>query len=1036
MNVRSLIRPSRLGSTLALLLVFLAGGHRLVGQTTTGQINGQITDATHSAITGAAIKVVSVSTGHVSETKTDGDGLYVVPSLPIGTYTISATGAGFGEAVATVTLNVDQNLRLNLTLEVGVRTEDVTVSAGAQALETSNASISGTFQTKQIADLPINGRDYGRFSLLTPGAVLRTSQIADITFNGMQSTNNQFTIDGIDATRVDGAYMANGSERGARLLTGSLDTIAEFKTLSSNYTADYGRASGGIVNIVTKSGGNTFHGGAYDYFRNDYMDAKNYFQQPGTPAPKRFNDFGGNVSGPVLHDKMFFFANYEATRQSIGIVGSGTELSPAKVASLEATQPALTPILQAMPTSSTVSNYIHGVTLSPTTDPNVVTANFMATNHVRENLGSLRLDNIWGSKDTSFIRYNTNYSIVNGPLITVYPTAFGINDHQLVPSNTTNVAVSETHIFSPTLLNNFLAGIQQYITAFDEAETLPTITIGGLNFSPGNRGLYGREPKDIQYSDSVTWVKGKHTLKFGVGVWTLFEPFHGYISAPSVSFASLTAFYNNQVNSASITAIFPNNTTRMNQVGTFAADTWQLRPNFTVSLGMRWDWNQVPHDETAASVWAQSTNSLTTPGSPYFNGYYKNFQPRVAVAWSPTAKIVARAGYGVYNEAFQIGSFYNEITNTTPGTTTLSSANIPGLSYPVTPYLNSASTALPSVSGFQPTPRNPLNNQWSASIGAEVGPKTTASIAYVGNHATRLSVPEGINYVNPVTGVRPYPSYSNITVTTWAGESNYNAMQIEVKQAVAQGLTGTVDYSFAHALANQNDGGLYSQNPQQSFNLAAEYGNASNDVRHNLALNVLYQLPFGAGKPFFGGAPPVVRSLIGGWSLSGLSIIHSGVASTVYQSSSTYGNGDTTNQRPNRVAGVGIYTTSHSKTTANAVPWLNFNAFALPQAAVAPVGGAGGIPGQFGNSPVGLFYGPKFAQLDVSATKETPIGEHARFQLRGEFFNILNHPNLAAPSATYSSAGSATFGQITSTVGSSIGFGTARQIQVSGKILF
>jgi outer membrane receptor protein involved in Fe transport len=672
-----------------------------------------------------------------------------------------------------------------------------------EPLERTTASVSGTFQTAQISELPINGRDYGRFSLLTPGTVITTNHIADITFNGTPDTANQFTIDGIDATSVDGAYMANGSERGARLLTGSLDTIAEFKTLSSTYTADYGRASGGVVNIVTKSGDNTLHGGVYNFLRNDYLDAKNYFQTPGTSAPKRFNDFGGNLSGPVIRKRMFFFANYEGTRQSIGLVGAGTVLSPAKRASLEATVPALDPIIEAMPSPTSTSAYIHSVVLSPTSDPNVDTINFGATNHVAENVGSLRLDNTWSDKDSSFVRFNTNYALVNGPMMTVTPTAFGLADHQLVTTDITNVAVSETHIFSPTFLNNFIGGLQQYVTSFDEAQSLPTVTIGGLTFAPGNRGLYGREPKDVQLGDSVTLVKGRHTLKAGVNMWNVYYPFHGYISAPSVSFASLTAFYANKVQSASISATFPNNTTKMIEVGSFITDSWQLRPNVALNLGLRWDWNQVPHDLTSASVWSLATNSLTSPGSPYYNSYYKNFAPRVGVAWSPTSGVVLRVGYGIYIEAFQIGNYYNKISNTTPGSTTLSSANIPTLSFPVTPFLNSATTALPSLTGYEATPRNPLNNQWSLSLGMQASSKTTISLAYVGNRAVHLLVSEGVNYVSPVTGVRPYPSYTSITASTWGTSSNYNGFQAELKESITEGLTGTAEFTYSHALGTR-----------------------------------------------------------------------------------------------------------------------------------------------------------------------------------------------------------------------------------------
>ena len=257
-----------------------------------------------------------------------------LPSLAIGTYTVTIDHAGFSKTVTTVVLNVDENLRLNLALKVGTDTQAVNVEADSGSLETTNASITGTFENAQISELPINGRDYGRFTLLTPGAVLRTSQIADITFNGMQSTNNQFTIDGIDATRIDGAYLANGSERGARLLTGSLDTIAEFKSLSSNYTADYGRATGGVVNIVTKSGANAIHGGVYDYVRNDLLRCQELLSASGAPQPPSASMTSVPFSAePSSRIRCSTSPAMKARASPIGLVGGGLVLSPAKIAS-------------------------------------------------------------------------------------------------------------------------------------------------------------------------------------------------------------------------------------------------------------------------------------------------------------------------------------------------------------------------------------------------------------------------------------------------------------------------------------------------------------------------------------------------------------------------------------------------------------------------------------------------------------------------------------------------------------------------------
>ena len=1021
----------------SLAMVFSGFSIPLWAQNTVGRLNGQVADASSAVLPGASITAVQVSTSRTFQTQSDEHGFYVLTNLPIGSYRVTVEKSGFAKQVIdNLIVQVDQSIRLDLVLTVGATSAVVEVSAAPATLETEDASISGTMKSKQIAELPINGRDYGRFSLLTPGAVLRTGQVADITFNGLQSTNNQFTIDGIDATRVDDAYISNGSERGARLLTGSLDSIAEFKVLSSTYTADYGRAAGGIVNIVTKSGANDLHGSAFEFLRNDVFDAHNYFQAKGTPAPIRFNDFGGNITGPILRDRMFYFANYEGTRQIIGIVGSGTVLSSAAKAQALITSPAVASIVALMPTPESSSPYIGNVNLTSTSSALVDSISFMGKNHVREDTGSVRIDNNWGAKDSTFVRFNLNDSQVNGPLIGIYSTAFGLEDHQNIRSRTTNAAASETHIFSPRLINTALFGVQRYATSFEQGQVTPTITISGLNFSPGDRGVYGREPMDIQVSDSVTWVKGSHTLKFGAGSWYITEPFRGYISASSAAFASIDDFIHNRVTSATIRPVIPENTTKMLQIGTYFTDSWQLRKDLTFTLGMRWDWSQVAHDaDGKAQVWTNRTNTLTSPGTSYYDGYYKNFAPRLGVVWSPVSRIVVRAGVGDYIQAFPIGSFYNKISNTVPGNATLSSANIPGLSYPLSQYISAGTVPPPTLTGADHSIRNPRNRQWTVGVGTRLTTSTALVISYVGSKAQNLEINQGVNFVNPVTGKRPYTAYSNITLDTFAAQAKYAGLQVSLKQAITNGLSAGVEYSWSHAMANLADAGIYGAGPQEPFNLQAEWGNASNDVRNNVSFNALYSLPFGTGKKYLSGSRALVRQAISGWSLAGLGIVRSGIASTVYLGTNTYGDGNTSNQRPNRVANTSVYGTGAS-TTSGAISYLNFSAFSLPKQAVAATSTTAGIPGDHGNSPRGVFYGPHFAQLDLSAIKDSTLHENLKLQFRGEIFNILNHPNFDLPSTSWVSSGTASFGLIQNTIGRSIGFGASRQIQLSLKVLF
>jgi len=1011
----------------------------LAPQSVTGRITGEVFDPSHATVSEADLRAEHLASGQTFKGTTDKTGHYVFPSLPIGEYRITAEHSGFARQVfERVAVEVGETVRLDIDMSLGQVEQAVQVTSRAPLLDTSGATLGVTMVNDQIVDLPINGRDYARFSLLTPGAVLRGSYIADLTFNGLQSGNNQFSIDGVDATRVDEAFMSNGSERGARLLTGSLDTISEFEVQSGDYSAEYGRAAGSYINIVTKSGTNDFHGTAFEFLRNDAFDARNFFQVAGQPAPIRFNNFGGNLGGPVRRNTMFFFANYEGSRQSIGIVGGGTELSPAGMAQAA---PAVQPIVALMPTPSTKSPVLSDIELTSTSNSLVDAVSFFGVNHVTENTGSARLDNIWGSNDTSFFRANVNGSSVAGPLFGVFPTAFGALDHQVIDAQTTNLALGETHTISPRLLNTLLIGMQRYTTSFDEAEPVPVINIAGLNFSPGNRGLYGREPTDIQIGDSISLVKRRHTIKAGVTVWRIDEPYHGFNGGSSVTFTSIEHFLKNVVTAAAVAPAVPGNTTLMTQAGSYVSDAWQVRPGLTVDLGLRYDWNQTPYSNWPTRVWSNLTDSLTRPGAPTFKSYYGNWAPRIGIAWMPNSKLVFRAGYGFFIEALPIGNFYNQVTNTLAGSATFSSADIPNLSYPIAQFTSSGKTPPPSLTGFDWYTRNPKSIQWTGSVGYQFSTSMVLLVSYAGNHAFNLDVSNGVNYVNPITGIRPFPQYSNITLDTWIGQSKYNSLQASVRRRLAAGLQFTAAYSWAHASANVPDDGLYGTNPQQPFNMKAEWGDSDNDIRHSLSFDVLYAFPAGLGQKVLHSSSRVIRALTEGWSLAALGLIRTGVANTVYLGTNTYGNSDTTNQRPNYNAGVQIYVPRNSPAPANSVPYLNFKAFSLPAQAVAPTGGSGGIPGAVGSAPDGDFTGPGFSQIDFSLIKQIRTHENLRAEFRGEVFNILNHPNFDSPTLAgdggnvWTPAGATSFGIIQNTVGRTIGFGTARQIQLAVKLI-
>jgi len=927
-------------------------------------------------------------------------------NLPVGTYSITVAHEGFQQLKQTgVILSVATTVTLNLTLTVGSVKQEVVVMSAAPIIDKADASTGTVLDNQEVGELPINGRDYARFSLLTPGAVFRSNYIADLTFDGLHSVYNQFSIDGIDASRVDQSYMANGFERGARLLTGSLDTIEQFNVQTSDYSAEYGRAAGSYINIATKSGTNDFHGTAYDYFRNNVLDARNFFATTGTAPEFRFNDFGGNIGGPIRKGKTFFFLNYEGSRQRIGITGSGTVPSALVRSEVEATSPQLTPILNLFPigTSTGADQFTDNYTTTQVSD-------------VREDTASVRLDQVFGTHDSAFVRVNVNDSDVHGPLFGVSPSSLGVDDHQIVPVRTTNVAIHEEHIFSKSMVNDFLAGIQRWGSQINEAEPLPLTTVVGYSVIPGTLGGFLENSTSFQYGDTMSKVKDRHVLTWGGTIYRIWVNANS-TAEPTMQFNSPQEFLNDELSTVTIVNATPGNGVRATQIGLFVNDKFQVLPNLSLDLGLRYDIETVPHDSRYVTrPYDTRTGTLGAPGDPYFAINNKDFGPRVGIAWSATQRVVIRGGYGIYFQDYPVGfGSYYVPGNTVPGNITLLQQQIPNLSYPYDPFLSHATPPQPNVNGFPWHKPDIYSNQWNLSIADQFAQDMSFQVTYVGNHGVRLQREEGINYFDPALGARPNPNFGNVALQTDSGFSSYNALQLSfIRRAGKAGLSFQANYTFGHAIDDVGDPAVSPSDPQNLNNIKAERGNGSGDVRQNFTFNLLYEVPLGEGHRFLGSG--LGSKLASGWRVSTLGIVRTGIADTVYIGTNTFGNGDFINQRPDCVAGIDPY--AHPQTITD---WLNPAAFSIPAA------------GNFGNCGRNTVYGPSFRNMDLSVLKETKLGESRNIEFRAEFFNIFNHPAFAQPDTTFGTPG---FGEIFNTLGRTLGGGTSRQIQVALRFSF
>jgi Carboxypeptidase regulatory-like domain/TonB dependent receptor len=973
---------------------------------TAGEITGQVLDPSEAAISSAAITAMNSATGAVRKAQTDSQGHYALTNLPVGTYSITVAHEGFQQLKQTgVMLNVATTVTLNLTLTVGSVKQEVVVTSEAPIIDKADASTGTVLDNQEVAELPINGRDYARFSLLTPGAIFRSNFIADLTFDGLHSVHNQFSIDGIDASRVDQSYMANGFERGARLLTGSLDTIEQFNVQTSDYSAEYGRAAGSYVNIATKSGTNDFHGTAYDYFRNNVLDARNVFATTG-PAPEfRFNDFGGNIGGPIRNEKTFFFLNYEGSRQRIGITGSGTVPSAIERSEVESRSPQLTPILNMFPIGTSAG-------------PDQFTDNYTTTqvSDVREDTASVRFDQVFSTHDSAFVRVNVNDSDVHGPLFGVSPSSLGVNDHQIVPLRTTNVAIHEEHVFSKSMVNDFLAGMQRWGSQIDQGQPLPLTTVVGYSVIPGTRGKFLANNTSFQCGDTMSKVKGRHILTWGGTIYRIWVNANT-TAKPTMQFDSPQEFVNDQLSTVTIVNATPGNGVRATQIGLFVNDKFQVLPTLSLDLGLRYDVETVPHDSRYATrPYDSRTGTLGPPGDPYFAINNKDFGPRVGIAWSPTQRVVIRGGYGIYFQDYPVGfGSYYVPGNTVSGNITLLQQQIPNLSYPYDPFLSQATPPPPNVNGFAWHKPDIYSNQWNLSIADQFFQDMSFQVTYVGNHGVNLQREEGINYFDPALSARPNPNFGNVTLQTDSGFSSYNALQLSfIRRSGKAGLSFQANYTFGHAIDDVGDPAVSPSDPQNLNNIKAERGNGSGDVRQNFTFNLLYEVPLGDGHRFlssgFGG------KLASGWRVSMLGILRTGVADTVYIGTNTFGNGDFINQRPDCVADIDPY--AHPQTITD---WLNPAAFSIPAA------------GTFGNCGRNTIYGPDFRNVDFSVLKETKLGESHILEFRAEFFNIFNHPAFAQPDTTFGTPG---FGEIFNTLGRTLGAGTSRQIQFALRFSF
>ena len=1054
----------------------------------TAAISGKIEDPSGAGIKGVSVTLKNVETGATRAVLTDDTGSFRALSLSIGSYEVKAAKAGFKTQVRSgINLVVGQEAVVNLRLEVGDLAQVVNVTEAAPLVNTTTSSVSGLVGEREVKDLPLNGRSFDDLMTLNPGVInyalksANTSTSNGNTFSvaGRRPADNLLLLNGIEYTGSSQLAITPGGVSGYLL---GIDAVREFNVETDAYGAEYGKRSGAQVTVVTQSGTNAPHGTLFEFLRNSDFDSRSIFAQTSYVPPFRQNQFGGALGGPLKMNRLFLFGNYEGFRQAQTL--SSVSVVPDASARAKAI-PFMQPYFSFWPAANgpeLVSNGQPSGSAFAYENPKQT---------IREDFGTTRLDNTISDRDS----LSASYTIDDGnslipladPLFGSY-TALRMQVASLAETHVFSPTVLNVARFgfSRAGFNLDSAPLAQFPANLDfVAGAGPGgIVVNGGVTTTGLSGITAAGPNNaagvwnrrnlFTYTDNVEVSRGIHQISAGVWLQRMQDNEDSASrQLGQATFASLTTF---EQGTASTFQVVPS----ANELGWrslfgawYVQDTVKLRHNLTVRLGIRQEfttgWNEafgraanyIPDADGVLETAPRVASSVFTQ-----NNAVKLFSPRVGLGWDPfgNGKTAVRAAFGTYYSliddlAFLLNSLppYNgaatasgalsSIVPIVPGAAIPPSCG-PGVPAPCTTY---------APQGVQANAKTPTVEEWNLSVEREINPATVLRLSYVGafgyhgllsvdpntipaqvcnaaagctaggvatsgapaSAANQSHVAEGAQYI-PV-GTRPNPYLGAGFFWYTEGNSSYNALETEALHRLSRGFELRASYTWSKNL-DMNSGltGAQSQNQSQMIlqfsNPRRDWGPSALNPASQASISSRYELPFGPSKHWLARASGAASKIAGGWQLNGIVTLLSGFPFTPVIGSNRSGDGDTRN--PDRPSLTPSF--SGPVVLGNAGQWFNPNAFVLPPA------------GTYGNLGRGVFTGPGLADMDVSLFKNTSLSERVSLQLRAEFFNVLNHPNLGTPNATVFSGTSvnASAGLITTLATS------PRQIQFGMKVMF
>jgi hypothetical protein len=1108
------MRKNRSSLVINLLAAFLSCflGTQLHAQYENGSLVGTIHDSTGAAVSGAAVTITNNATAVAAKATTNGAGDYEFPSLHVGLYTISASATGFANAVANnITVSVGGRERIDLSLQLGSTTTTVEVSDVALQIETESSERGQIITQYQSAAYPLVSRNYSDLLGLVTGVrqaptAATTSSINSLVragaynVNGQRSVFNNFLLDGMD----NNAYGESNQGFDNQIIAVPPDSVAQFQIVTNNESAEYGRSSGATINVASASGTNRFHATVYEFIRNTALNAAGYFKptlvgNTGNVVPFQKptfnrNQFGVNFGGPIIKDKLFYFVDYEGFRQvlkplSVFTLPTQNELNgilvvPVKNPVTGATYAAGTPIPASAidPISAQIVSFfktIPGLPISGLASTGLATNDYSKQVPFTDNSdkGDLRLDYQQNATNSWFLRISDRKETgVNFPAL---PLPLDGQTNGTIRVLDQQIALGYTHLIGANKVLDARLGLSRTkagkfsLSIGDNAITIPglpsdPLVAGGLP-STGITGFssFGRQSTNPQWQDpalidpkvNFTWVKGKHSLKFGYEyehIWMAVNdnnPLYGSFTygggfsdngTPVVSDNYWADFLFGTTNNYSLANLFVAHL-RQTLQNVYAQDDWKASNKLTLNLGLRWEYgspyseqknfisNFDPTTQTVLTITpgAVAGNGITpvSPGGVYgktlVHPDLNDFAPRLGFAYAATSRTAIRGGYGTsYVHYTRAGSGdilainapqaqFVSVTQPKPSTANHCPVGGAAASCYVTTAqgfpTNIATTfnkATDNITWVPSNTRDSYVQSYFLSVQQQLAKNTLLDIAYVGNHGAKLQGFLNGNQINPSAGfTRPYGNWpSDITEALNEFHSHYDALQVRYEQRFVAGLSLLNSFTWSHSLDNASaslEGN--SPSPQDANNINADYGQSDYNLPIANVTSLVYELPFGHGHQFLSNSNSFTNTILGGWQISAINTVQGGTPFNVGYSPNSAN--AVSPQISATFRGANEYrpnvvpgqpTIKKTKLSSGFIQYINLAAFTLP----ATKDANGNLLSPFGNASRNPGRTPAFYQTDLSLNKKfnTPL-DSLKVEFRTEAYNIFNHTNFYLPAS-------------------------------------